>query len=182
MKERGYEGAKIIVNGKYEEGVGGGVCQASTTLYNACLVSGLEIVEANPHSLKSSYVSPGFDAMVNFGSSDLKVKNNTENPVVFACKCDGERCCVYVYGEENPYKISRRSEIIREILPNEDEIVCASEGQNPGEYIVHPKLGVESESFLDYYDGDILVATKKLRHNVYNAINGVKVADNNENV
>ncbi|MBR1987752.1 MAG: VanW family protein [Clostridia bacterium] len=76
-EKNGYRKAKIIVNEEFVEGIGGGVCQVSTTLYNAVLMAGLDIVEANKHSKQVSYITPGFDAMVNFGSSDLKFKNNT---------------------------------------------------------------------------------------------------------
>ncbi|MBQ8614960.1 MAG: VanW family protein, partial [Clostridia bacterium] len=75
--ENGYREAKIIVNNEFVDGIGGGVCQVSTTLYNSALLAGLEIVEANKHSKQVSYIKAGFDAMVNFGSSDLKFRNNT---------------------------------------------------------------------------------------------------------
>ena len=80
--KRGYKSAKIIVNGEFTEGVGGGVCQVSTTLYNAALLAGLEISEVNQHSVAVSYVAPSFDAMVNSGSADLRFINRTHNPVI----------------------------------------------------------------------------------------------------
>ena len=64
-ERRGYKKAKIIVGGEFVDGVGGGVCQVSTTLYNAVLLAGLKIIECHPHSLPVSYVAPSFDAMVN---------------------------------------------------------------------------------------------------------------------
>jgi len=189
-EESGYMGAKIIVNGDFVEGVGGGVCQASTTLYNACLVSGLEVIEANPHSLNVSYIAPSFDAMVNFGSSDLKIKNNTAFPITFATKCDGEKCEVFVYGEKNPYKIIRRSEVIEEISPdetifidNDENLIVFDDG-----FIKYPKKGLVSESYLDYFDGDKLVSTKKLRRDKYNPTRGIAIkaninfSENDENI
>lgn len=178
----GYKGAKIIANGKFEDGVGGGVCQASTTLYNACLVSGLQIEEVNQHSLKVGYIAPSFDAMVNYGSSDLKIKNSTNLPITIATKCDGNRCEVFIYGEQNPYKIVRRSEQIKEIEPKEDIIVSIEDYKGniditDGEekYANYPKKGLVSEGYLDYYQNDCLVATKKIRKNTYNASQGIKV-------
>ena len=73
----GYRPAKIIVNNEFVDGLGGGVCQVSSTLYNTALLAGLKIVEANKHSKQVGYVKYGFDAMVNFGSSDLKFENTT---------------------------------------------------------------------------------------------------------
>ncbi|KPU45731.1 vancomycin B-type resistance protein VanW [Oxobacter pfennigii] len=80
-KERGFLSAKIIVNGKYDEGTGGGVCQLSSTLFNAVKKSNLEIVERHPHSKKVAYVGEGRDAAVNYGSLDFKFKNNKDYPV-----------------------------------------------------------------------------------------------------
>ena len=57
-EEAGFRQAKIIVNGEYVLGVGGGVCQVSTTLYNAALKSGLTVTEYHPHSLRVGYIAP----------------------------------------------------------------------------------------------------------------------------
>ena len=62
-------------------GVGGGVCQVSTTLYNAALLAGLKVTEYHPHSLAVSYVSPSRDAMVSGSYSDMKFCNTTDCPV-----------------------------------------------------------------------------------------------------
>ena len=81
VKERGYLSAKIIENGEFVEGVGGGVCQVSTTLYNAALLAGLNITEYHPHSLAVGYVPPSRDAMVSGSSCDLKIENACRTPV-----------------------------------------------------------------------------------------------------
>ena len=79
--KRGYLPAPVIENGKYVDGVGGGVCQVSTTLYNAALLAGLKVTEYHPHTLAVSYVSPSRDAMVSGTYSDLKFVNTTDCPV-----------------------------------------------------------------------------------------------------
>ena len=185
--ENGYKSAKIITNGNFVEGNGGGVCQASTTLYNAALVAGLDIVEANQHSLKVGYVAPSFDAMVNFGSSDLKIKNNTRRPVMFATKCDGNTCRVNVFGVNNPYKIVRKSEVVSEIEPLPDKFVNAKDvpelenTQIEKSYYLHyPKKGLKSEGFLEYWQEGNLVATKKIRTNTYAPVTGVVVLANTD--
>ncbi len=73
--KRGFKIAKIIKDGEFVEGVGGGVCQVSTTLYNAALLSGCIIREYHPHSLPVSYVAPSRDAMVSGTYYDLKFQN-----------------------------------------------------------------------------------------------------------
>ncbi len=185
--DNGYKSAKIITNGNFVEGNGGGVCQASTTLYNAALVAGLDIIEVNQHSLKVGYVAPSFDAMVNFGSSDLKIRNNTGRPVMFATKCDGDKCRVNVFGVNNPYKIVRKSEVIGEIEPLPDKFVNAKDvpelvnTQIEKSYYLHyPKKGLKSEGVLEYWQEGNLVATKKIRTNTYASVTGVVVLANTD--
>lgn len=80
-KANGYKSAPVIVNGKVEDGSGGGVCQVSTTIYNSALYSGLDITNVRNHSLPSSYAPKGKDATVAYGSIDLKFKNPYKHPI-----------------------------------------------------------------------------------------------------
>ena len=79
---KGYEKADIYVNGEKKQGLGGGNCQVSTTLYNAVLkVPDLEIIERHQHSRKVPYIQSGKDAAVAYGAYDFKFKNNTKSTV-----------------------------------------------------------------------------------------------------
>ena len=79
---KGYEEADIYVDGKKEQGLGGGMCQVSTTLYNAVLqVPELEVVERHQHSGKVPYIEKGKDATIAYGSYDFKFKNNTNDVI-----------------------------------------------------------------------------------------------------
>lgn len=80
-KANGYKEAPVILNGKLEEGIGGGVCQVSTTIYNSALYSGLDITQVRNHSLPSSYAEMGKDATVADGYLDLKFKNPYDTPI-----------------------------------------------------------------------------------------------------
>lgn len=80
-KERGYLEAPIIVGNKVESGIGGGICQVSSTLYNAILRMGIKPIERMHHSLPSSYVGIGLDATIDWGSMDLKFKNTFDYPI-----------------------------------------------------------------------------------------------------
>lgn len=77
----GYKSAKVIVGGKYVNGEGGGVCQVSTTIYNAALISNMEIVEVHNHTYPSRYAPKGKDAAVSYGYIDFKFKNPYSHPV-----------------------------------------------------------------------------------------------------
>lgn len=79
--ENGWQKAKGIENGVYTDQAGGGICQVSTTLYNALLKADVNIVSRRPHSIPASYVKHALDAMITTGGSDLKFKNTTEWPM-----------------------------------------------------------------------------------------------------
>ncbi len=79
--ENGFKIAGVYINNKVEDGIGGGVCQTSSTLYSAVLYANLEIVSRTSHSLPVSYMPPGQDATIAAGSIDFIFKNNTDYPV-----------------------------------------------------------------------------------------------------
>lgn len=87
-KEKGYQEADVYVDGEKQQGLGGGNCQVSTTLYNAVIqVEGLEIVERHEHSGYVPYIENGKDAAVAYGSYDFKFKNNTTNSIKILMEC-----------------------------------------------------------------------------------------------
>jgi len=77
----GYKEAPVLVDGEKSEGIGGGVCQVSTTLFMAAKNAGLEITEHHNHSESVSYAPEGMDATVVYGAKDMKFKNNLENGI-----------------------------------------------------------------------------------------------------
>lgn len=79
--EAGYKEAGVYINGRHDTGVGGGICQVSTTLYNASLFANLKIVERTNHSLPVPYVPLGRDATVNYGAQNLVIQNNMDTPI-----------------------------------------------------------------------------------------------------
>ncbi len=81
-KEKGYKRAPVIVRGELTEGIGGGICQVSSTLYNAVDINGIEIVERYSHSRSVPYVPPGRDATVSWHGPDFVFKNKHNRPVL----------------------------------------------------------------------------------------------------
>ena len=81
----GYREAPMYLNGKVVDGVGGGICQISSTLYNAAVYANLEIVQRSNHMFVSSYVPISRDATVAYGSIDFQFKNNREYPIKLVC-------------------------------------------------------------------------------------------------
>lgn len=78
---RGYRKAPIFIGQKVVPGVGGGICQTASTLYNCVRGADLKVIERHPHTLKVTYVPNNMDATVSWGGADLKFSNNQEHPV-----------------------------------------------------------------------------------------------------
>lgn len=180
-EKRGYKTSKIILDGDFVDGVGGGVCQVSTTLYNAVLLSGLEITEYHPHSLPVSYVAPSFDAMVSYSFADLRFINNTHNPIILHTITTDSSLMVEIYGESSPYTYTRQSIVTGEISAPSEQIVFDEENKYPnlflGEKLVlkYSKPGLKSEGYLITLKNGKPICTKKIRRDSYNAIRGLIV-------
>lgn len=102
LESRGFKAANIYVNGELTKGVGGGICQTSSTIYNAGLYCGLDVVERLPHAYPSTYVPVGLDATIDYGNIDLKLINNFDYQIFMECYMDGLEVVCKLYGLENP--------------------------------------------------------------------------------
>ncbi len=186
-EKNGFQNAKIILNGEFVDGVGGGVCQVSTTLYNAILLSGLKIKEKHAHSLSVNYVAPSFDAMVNGNSFDLKFINDTNSLIYITSKADGNILTFKIYGEKNPYEIKRLSKINEKIAPSSCEYI-ESDDLFIGEQTVlqYEKYGIKSQGILEYYEKGKKIKEEIIRKDYYKPVNakiliGSKQKEQDEN-
>lgn len=96
----GYQNAGVIVNGQADVGVGGGVCQVSSTLYNAVLLAGLTPTERTPHYFKSTYIGAGRDATVADGLIDFKFRNDLPHNVYLLAFASGSTLSIYILGTQ----------------------------------------------------------------------------------
>lgn len=103
----GYKEAPIYVEGEVVDGLGGGICQITSTLYNAVLYANLEIVERSNHQFVPSYVKASRDATVVYGSIDFKFKNNRDYPIKLVCSVSGGIAKFDIYGlrTDNEYEV-----------------------------------------------------------------------------
>lgn len=116
--DTGYKEAKIIVANDFVYGIGGGVCQVSTTLYNTVVRAGLEIVERSSHSLVIPYVKPGFDAAVSYGYKDLKFRNNSDSYILINANVGESTLTFEIYSSiKNEHRIEMKSVMERRIEP-----------------------------------------------------------------
>ena len=168
--EAGFRQAKIIVQGEYVLGVGGGVCQVSTTLYNAALKSGLNVIEYHPHSLRVGYVDPSRDAMVS-SESDLQLYNPHSFPVYLSAEVFGNGLRVGFYGKNEGYRYEIISNMLEEVPP---PAPIVKEGDKEG-VLRNAQNGVKSEAYLERYKGNTLLSRKRIRTDEYRPIQGIIV-------
>lgn len=181
--ENGYKTATIIYNGEFTDGVGGGICQASSTLYNALLLGGVEINEVHRHTLPVRYVPLGLDAMVSEYTSDLRFTNTSDYPIYIHTYSDKDSVSVELYSHPLEYKYKTRSETIKNIPSDGDKIVPDTEGKYSnkvlfkGEYfrLKYPQEGYEAKAYLQKYIGDTLIEEKEIRHETYLPQKGVVI-------
>jgi hypothetical protein len=178
--KNGYMISKIIVNNQFKEGVGGGVCQVSTTLYNAVLLAGLKVEKVESHSLPISYVPLSFDAMVS-AAQDFVFVNNTSYIIIVETQATDESITFKIFGEQpkRKQKIVLRSETIKEI-DGGYEVVTDADGTLLGEWenekiTISAKKGYVSVGYIDVYEGGRLIKTTKIREDKYAARQGKKI-------
>ena len=178
----GYKSAHIIYGGVYVDGVGGGVCQASTTLYNALLLAGIDIDKVNHHTLPASYVPLSFDAMVSGDYADLVFTNNLDKPIYIKTTADDSNVKVEIYGQDTDgVTIERRAELVKVLGHNGDKILPDTKGEYAnkilykGEFyrVKWPKQGYESKGYLRYYKDGEFVEEKEIRHDYYMPQDGI---------
>lgn len=171
--ENGFKYAIEYVNGEEEMGIGGGVCQASTSVYLAALQSGLEITKRTPHSDPVSYTTFGQDATV-FYSRDRKIdfafKNNTEGTIYITAKVEeyskGKyQCVVAIYGpaQGNDVSYTLRTETVETLIAPLIPIYRKDTDQTYVKYTDQEKLvrkardGYINETYLQRWEGGTLV-------------------------
>ena len=162
--QNGFLEAPTILDGKYVPGVGGGVCQVSTTLYNAALLAGLTVTEYHPHSLPVGYVEPSFDAMVSGTGSDLKLKNELNGTVFFVLRACSGRLEARIYGMRSEVTFVRESVVTARIPPPEPEV---AEGEARA-----GKEGLASEGWLIRREAGKPDVRVRLRRDRYAPVRG----------
>jgi len=115
--EKGYRTAQVVVNGELVPGIGGGTCQAGTTVFNAALLAGYEIVDRTNHQLYISHYPLGRDATLNYPDTDLKFRNDTQYGVYLRAIPTSRSLTVELYstdlGTEVTFNVSARYNIVQ---------------------------------------------------------------------
>ena len=155
---KGYQEAPAISGGQSKDEIGGGVCQTSSTLFNAVARADLEIIERNPHAWPSSYIEKGLDATVNWPGLDFKFRNNTDDPVFIIAGYSNRRVTVDIYGMSlgAGVKVDLESELIRTIPQPEGTNYVVNTELAPGESrkTVTGRKGYEVNTWKVWYQGN----------------------------
>ena len=155
----GYKEGIEYSEGESTTGIGGGTCQASTTLYGALLQAGVTIVERHNHSMTVGYVEPSLDASVtDTGSKDLVFRNDSDLPIYIYTTVTDTTATVRIYGEKPPYRYVFRSIVIEdEIQPTEETVRTDTEGRyatytDEKVLVTEGKTGMRSQLWRDSFD------------------------------
>ncbi|MGE5557802.1 MAG: VanW family protein [Bacillota bacterium] len=136
---RGFQEAPVLVKGELVPGLGGGICQVSSTVYNAALYARMEIVERRSHSRLSAYVPPGQDATVLEKSIDLKIKNNLPGPVLINCTVRGNKLRAEFWGQDtHPGETVELLSVVDKVTPFK-VVEKPDPALAPGERVVEKK-------------------------------------------
>ena len=171
-EDNGYELAGAYENGQVVESVGGGVCQVSTTLYNAIIRAELEVVQRFNHSMIVSYVDPSDDAAIAGTYKDFKFKNNLDDPIYIEGYCSGGIITFNVYGVEmrkEGREVSFHSETVSETEP---EIQFNFDGSQPvGYYSVDqsPHKGIVARLWKTVKENGEVVSDEVFNNSNYKA-------------
>ena len=134
--EKGYKPAAAIAGGETFDEIGGGVCQTSSTLFNAVARANLTIIDRDPHAWPSNYVEKGEDATVNWPNLDFRFRNDTEWPIFIVANYANRKVTVEIYGMSLGEGVS---------IDLVSETTYVKEPPSEPLYVYNPSLGVGKE-------------------------------------
>lgn len=171
--QNGYHQAGAYSNGKLIDSIGGGACQVTTTLYNAVLLSELEVVERSSHSMTISYVDLSRDSAIAGTWKDLKFKNNTDAPIVIEATTYGRTIYFKIWGHETrdtSRKIKFETIILNEKQPGADVVTKDPNQPTTYEYTTQSAhTGYTAELYKIVYENGVEVSRTRVNRSVYNS-------------
>lgn len=171
----GYQDAGIIIGDKLEQGLGGGICQTSSTLYNAILETELMSVERIHHTFPSHYVPKGQDATVDYGNLDYKFKNTFKYPIYIEGYTSNKRVSFNIYSSSTltnrTYKIS--TETLQTIQAKTEIIKDPTKYEGEKEIIKKGYDGYKVKVTRRTYENGKLIDTQVINNDTYRVINGI---------
>ncbi|HET6384653.1 MAG TPA: VanW family protein, partial [Armatimonadota bacterium] len=168
--DRGYRPAPVSYDGILVDDYGGGVCQTSTTVYNAALLAGLPILERHQHTFAPSYAPPGRDAAVAYSNVDLRFKNPFPWPITVHVGIDGAMLVCRIEGSgTTPDRAVVSAEVLDRFTPPV-AIVQPGAGARRSRWRLQGRDGVRIAIYRDFYRGGRRVKRELVSDNTYRAI------------
>ena len=170
----GYFMAGSYLNGQLVDSLGGGICQVSTTLYNAVLLSELEVSERHCHSMIIGYVKPSMDAAIAESSGkNFRFINNTDYPIYIDGHTNAEKQITFtIYGVESrpsSHKVTYESEVLETTVPESDAVYTTSaQGAGYSSGIQSAHIGYKARLWRNTYENGELVSRDEVNSSKYN--------------
>lgn len=168
----GYKNGKVYEAGQVVDGIGGGICQISSTLYNTALLANLDIVERRNHQFVTSYVPAGRDATVVYGVTDFKFKNTRKYPVRIVASANNGIATISMYGikEENEYTFKFSTKTVASIPTTTKYVEEASLPAGTEKVKQKGANGLKTETYITKMLNGKVISTKLLSKDTYDAM------------
>ncbi|MCR1934829.1 VanW family protein [Clostridium tepidum] len=174
-EQRGYQAAPVIVGNEIESGLGGGICQVSSTLYNTILLSNIKSTERIHHTLPSSYVPLGMDATVDWGNIDYKFKNNFSYPIYIEGIADGNSIIFNLYSNSELKK--RTCSIWNEVYATVNANIITENDPNllegKQEIVKNPTTGYKVRVYKNILENGKIIGKELISDDFYRPIEGL---------
>ncbi|MCI8444595.1 MAG: hypothetical protein HFJ37_05555 [Clostridia bacterium] len=173
----GYKNGKIYAGGEVVDGIGGGICQISSTLYNSVLLANLDIVERRNHQFVTSYVGPGRDATVVYGMTDFKFKNTRKYPIKITATAKNGIATISIYGmkEENEYTFKFSTKTIGSIPFTTKYVEDANIPVGTEKVKQKGANGLKTETYITKMLNGKVISTKLLSRDTYDAMTRIVI-------
>lgn len=173
--DRGYQAASVIVGNKVEDGLGGGICQTSSTLYNAALMANLKSVERAHHTLPSSYIPLGRDATVDWENIDYKFKNDYSFPIYIEGSTYSGEIRFNIYSNSSlknrSYEIT--TDVYENVPTDTKTIQDANLPQGATEIVQNAYQGFKVKVYRNIYEGGKLINKELISNDFYRPVQGI---------
>ena len=168
----GYKNGKVYEAGQVVDGIGGGICQISSTLYNTVLLANLDVVERRNHQFVTSYVPAGRDATVVYGVTDFKFKNTRKYPVRIVASANNGIATISMYGikEENEYTFKFSTKTVASIPVTTKYVEDASLPAGTEKVKQKGANGLKTETYITKMLNGKVISTKLLSKDTYDAM------------
>lgn len=166
----GYKVAKAYFQNEVVDETGGGVCQVTTTLYDAVLLANLKVTERNQHSMMVDYVEPGFDAAVSDKGVDLKFKNSCDFPIYLYSSVEGNQVIMKIFGKrkDTTQEIRLEPQVTEIYYSDPDEVIFDNTLQKGAKRVsVKPRNGYKASLYKNVYKNGVLVSRELISENLY---------------